>query len=126
MPDFHLSLLIYSIVNGIAVFFTHNLIRKKDSYLINWRSDSDKQVVRLICNAINISVLLSFASLIVIPIFSTAKNDFGNDIEVTVMAATGCICLASLFGSVASSWVIEQKVAQFSMYTSIHDKHQIN
>lgn len=126
MPDFHLSLLIYSIVNGIAVFFIHNLIRKKDVYLINWRSDSDKQVVRLTCNAVNISVLLSFASLIVIPIFSTAKNDLGNSIEIAVMAVTGCICLVSLLGSVASSWIIEQTVTQFSMHNPIHSNDQID
>lgn len=126
MPDFHLSLLIYSIANGIAVFFIHNLIRKKDAYLINWRSDSDKQVIRLTCNAVNISVLLSFASLIVIPIFSTAKNDLGNSVEIAVMAVTGCICLASLLGSVASSWIIEQKITQFSMRNSMHSNDQID
>lgn len=74
ITDFHLSLLIYSMINGIAVFFIHNLIRKKDAYLINWRSESDKQVVRLTCNAVNISVLLSFASLIAIPIFFDSKE----------------------------------------------------
>lgn len=126
ITDFHLSLLIYSMINGIAVFFIHNLIRKKDAYLINWRSDSDKQVVRLTCNAINISVLLSFASLIAIPIFSTAKNDLGNSIEIAVMAVTGCICLGSILGSVASSWIIEQQVTQFSMRNSIHHKNQID
>ncbi len=113
-------------INGIAVFFIHNLIRKKDAYLINWRSESDKQVVRLTCNAVNISVLLSFANLIAIPIFSTAKNDLGNSIEIVVMAVTGCICLVSILGSVASSWIIEQQVTQFSMRNSIHHKNQID